>query len=284
MENKKKLETMEILLEREKNILLGVTRPFIWSYNSIIETYSKDRGLKSFFELCKYLFLDENIKALVEETARLGYYISSVEDELKITENVFQNLSDTFKKIWNSNKTNNEIEILLPEEFPDVLISSATVALYMTYRVGINLVRREYLKEELKKGDFSSFVESYKPSIETFIEESWERERERDITEIEKLGFLVFFSIDSEDKLLLQYLKENRKEALLRIPEKGLNKILFEKLKTMSDKIKSRQRSRKLEDLYFPNLLYLIIDREALKEYFRQIYKTNYEEVLSYFV
>ncbi|MEM5875539.1 MAG: hypothetical protein QXW01_03395 [Candidatus Aenigmatarchaeota archaeon] len=259
----------------EKEFYTLVNKPIGIMYTNFIRSYIKrDRGFKEALTLLEYLFLDENnvFFQLEQITDALQKYIPAMNEEKIVIEKLKKDIGFEIQKIYEKSL---EKKMFYPEDFANMASYLASMRTYLDYRMGINLVRLSDLK-----GIYYETLNKYEPYVRNFL---YKKKNNIDyyMGSVEGYGFLVFFIIDSHDDSLLEKRRsKNYKFTISYTPIKGINEILFSKLKTVQVNFRNRVRDREINKLCLPEYLAIVSDFKKIEEYYKKIYGKEIDRYL----
>lgn len=265
-------------IEDEAGIFEDMIVPigYLWD-KTWLEAYSHDdRGYE---ELRNPLYptISSTFNRLRKVTSSAVEEIPAMEKELMIMHKLYKEFMKPTKEIIEKvQKIPEEREnklMLLPEEWINVTNNLSRIRVYFSYRNGSNLIKKWYF---IDRKPVKDLVEICKGSLVAF-ERKWNEEYYIDSKE--KFGFVTYCSIDSHDDTVLpKVLKEKEPSEILlnEIPEKGIDRVIFNPSVEVQKRIEHAIRTRTHKHaMCTVNSLRNLLDRERIKNYNREILRLS---------
>jgi|GEM_PF-4370730 len=265
---------LEQALEDERTLYKDVILEtgYFWDKTWLPAYSHDDRGYEIAGPI--YQTISNNFQRLKGITDSVKNVIPAMEKELMIMERLEKDFMGPIKeliytKVPNTLSERGNKKILFPEEWVDTTDKLSRVRTYIDYRNGLNFIRYWYF---VYKKPVRDLVKDFKGPLIAF-ERKWEDKYYTGT--MEEFGFVTFCGIDSHDETVLpKVLKEkDPKEILLNeIPERGLERVIFNPAEDVRKKIEHSLRIRTHKDtMCTVNSLRIRLDRKRFKEYTKEI-------------
>jgi hypothetical protein len=269
------IEKLRVIVEDTQILLRDVIKPCGDYYHNVMHSYFKeDRGLNELLNFLYYIAPDANgvLSHMKKKLEMNSPYIPACEKNLEIMRKIEEGI-DEVKKICKE-AMKREIKTLLPQEFVRAMYHASNVRIFLDYLYASYSLIHDILIEN--KG-IQEVLKKYEPTIKAFIEKKLKNEDEFYMGLLENYSFLTYFVIDSHDNSILRDLKTRKDKKILikKIPEKGLEEILYKPREKVEEKMREALKWRAVEKVCLPSMLANRVDKGKIVKYYKELYNAS---------